>query len=344
MNDAFDPYTQPCPDCRSYEKEYDSNTGKIFCLDCGLQLGDMVHDASQASFQVSEPTTGPMPKPTRDEIRAWNKANPHERPWKPREKQIRFIGQIHVLLKNHSVLRSCKELYKTLHLFNAKRHDNSLKRKYGSLMKIAVDSEILYEEENQGLKTLQQKQQEGYQRPFTKKDRSVQNMATRLRARSVDGTSPCGEFVSEGNDHLMVNYICAFNRSLNRVFRGGVDRRSSSREEAINRAREQFHKCWDVALRTVGLQQEEEMYSARDDMFDLLVNDGNYPLISSSLGQLGCQLHCIYRYMKHVLKVKVTEQMLIDAMEHTYGRKARTPSPQQKALAKKIQEAMRDDG
>ena len=242
MNDAFDPYSQPCPDCGSNEKEFVSNTGKIFCLDCGLELGDMVHDASQESFQISEPTTGPVPPRTRDEIRAWNKANPHERPWKPREEQIRFIGQIHVALSKHSVLRSCKELYKTLYSFNAKKHDNSLKRKYGSSMKIAVDSEILYEEENQGLKTLQQKQLEGYQRPVTKNNRSVQDMATRLRTRSVDGTSPCGQFVSEGTDHLMVTYICAFNRSLNRVFRGGVDRRSSSREEAINRAREQFHK------------------------------------------------------------------------------------------------------
>ena len=256
MIDAFDPYSQPCPDCGLNTKEFDLNTGKIFCQDCGLELGEMVHEASQESFQVSEPTTGTLPARTWDEKRAWNKANPHERPWKPREDQIRFIGQIHVPLNKHSVLRSCKELYKTLYLFNAKKHDNSLKRKYGSSMKIAVDSEILYEEENQGLKTLQQKQLEGYQRPVTKNNRSVQDMAARLRARSVDATSPCGQFVSERADHLMVAYICAFNRSLNRVFRGGGDRRSSSREEAINRAREQFHKCWDVALRTVGLPRE----------------------------------------------------------------------------------------
>lgn len=344
MKDVFDSYSDPCPECGMNEREFETNIGIIFCKCCGLDLGTMPQEERFESVQIPESSPAGMPTFTKGEIRAWNKANPHERSWVPRERQIRFIGNIDIPLNHHSVLSSCKELYKTLSSFNAMKHDNSLRNKYGTWMKIAVDSDILYEEENQGMKPLQQKQFEGYRRPTSQNVRSIQDMAKRLRLLSSEAISPCGEFISEDKDHLMLAYICEFNRSLNRLFAGEHRHHPPLREEAIETARKQFKKCWDVACHTLEQDQDETMSSARDAMFELLVSDDRYPLVSSALGQLGCQLESIYRYMKYVLGLKMTAQTLVDSMNSIHGCRAKIPSPAQKNLAKMVQEAMNDDG
>lgn len=318
-----------CDECFSTNLTHDVAHGELVCDDCGVTI-DWNEPVNEPS-PVTEKKDGSLPssaggkKPqTRlekldEKYRNWdyNRTNPLERSWKPRLEQIRFIGSIDAAFEQSKLLKDCKELHKALEKFNRSRDDNSLKYKRGTSMKIAVDAEVIYDEESSQSSSIQQRRQEGRRRPTKKNNVQVTKIEKVLISRSELGTSPQGVFLEEGKGHLMLNYICTLNRSINRLYTGKSATSDGSngydRDKLVNRSRELFERHWAVALAVLSV---EETNDVRDDFFSALLALPNYPLFSETQQRV-YHFEFLYAYFKKVKRCKTTREKLFQGIcEH----------------------------
>lgn len=349
---------EKCEECRSTNLVYEGAIALIVCEDCGLTI-DWVEPGNEPSPVIEKKEGSPASSPGRkkpaktrlerldEKYRTWdhNAANTRERSWKPRLKQIRFIGSIEVPFDQSNLLKDCRALYKALEKFNRSRDDNSLKKKRGTDMKIAVDAEVFHDEESTQSSSIQQRREEGRRRQTRKNSVQVTKMEEVLVLRSELGTSPQGIFLKKGKGHLMLNYICSLNRSINRLYTDESAKTDGSngydRDKLVDRSRELFNRHWVVALSVLSVGEIGD--DVRDGFFSLLVALQNYPLFSEKQ-QRAYHFELLYVYFKKVRKCKITRKTLFDGIcEHLNYTTVPNRNQAAESAAKQIVELRGDD-
>ena len=348
---------EKCEECSSTNLVYDSAVALLVCEDCGLTIDwdESVNEPSPITEKMedSPPKSagGKKRRKTRieeldEKYRTWdyNRANPLERPWKPRLEQIRFISGIEVGFEKSNLLKDCKALHKALEKFNRSRDDNSLKKKRGTAMKIAVDAEVIHDEESTQSSSIQQRRQEGRRRDSRKNSVQVTNMEKVLISRSDLGTSPQGVFLEEGKEHLMLNYICSFNRSINKLYAKESTKSDGSkgydRDKLVNRSRELFNRHWTVALTVLSYEETDDV---RDAFFSDLIALPNYPLFSE-IQQRAYHFELLYVHFKKVRGCNTTRNTLfLGICEHLNYTTVPNRNQAAESAAKQIVELKGDD-
>ena len=211
-------------------------------------------------------------------------------------------------------------------------------------MKIAVDAEVIHDEESTQSSSIQQRRQEGRRRDFRKSSVQVTNMEKVLISRSDLGTSPQGVFLEEGKGHLMLDYICAFNRSINKLYSVNPTKPDGSkgydRDELVNRSREQFNTHWEVALAVLKVTEGNDV---RDVFFADLIALPNYPILSQKQ-QRAFHFELLYVYFKKVRRCNTTrETLFLGICEHLNYTTVPNRNQAAESAAKQLVELRGDD-